>query len=189
MIPAKWLPFPQFLKVEWRLACAAGNMDKSVSGDDKKLSRREALKTLGFWIVSGIAAAVVGIPGVRFAIGNSQVPQEPQWVDAGSPNDFPSQGEFLPVRYSMVAKDAWREVKREGLVWIRSGEDGQLFALSATCTHLGCLVRWRSDEGLFVCPCHTGKFDAEGNVVLGPPPAPLRRLDLKVENGQVKVRV
>ena len=136
-----------------------------------------------------IAAAVVGIPGIRFAIGNSQVPKELHWVDAGSLSDFLGPEKFLPVNYSILVKDAWREAKRQGLVWIKADEDGQFLALSATCPHLGCLVRWRAEESLFVCPCHTGKFDTEGNVVLGPPPGPLQRLELKVENDRIMVQV
>ncbi|NQW23210.1 MAG: ubiquinol-cytochrome c reductase iron-sulfur subunit [SAR202 cluster bacterium] len=158
-------------------------------GDENGVNRRQALKTFGFWAISGIAAAVVGIPGIRFLIGNSQVLREPQWVDAGLVSHLPTPGEFIPVRYSLLAKDAWREVRREGLVWIGSSKEGQAFALSATCPHLGCLVRWRDDEGLFVCPCHTGKFDAEGNVVSGPPPGPLQRLDIMVEDDKVMVKV
>ncbi|MBC8280577.1 MAG: Rieske (2Fe-2S) protein [Chloroflexi bacterium] len=164
-------------------------MSNRNDGEENELNRREALKTFGFWMVSGIAAAIVAIPGVKFIIGNSQVLREPEWVDAGLASAIPAPGRFIPVRYSLLTKDAWREVKREGLVWIGSNEDGQAVALSATCPHLGCLVRWRDDEGMFICPCHTGKFDADGNVVTGPPPGPLQRLDIMVDNDQVMVRV
>ena len=65
-------------------------------------------------------------------------------------------------------------------------EDGRNFvALSNICTHLGCRVRWVSDQGKFFCPCHNGVFDKDGNVVSGPPPRPLDRYDVKVEDGQI----
>ena len=164
-------------------------MSNCNGGDENGVNRRDALKTFGFWMISGIAAAIVAVPGVKFIIGNSQVPQEPQWVEAGSVTNLPAPGKFIPVRYSVFAKDAWREVKREGLVWLGSSNDGQAYALSATCPHLGCLVRWQDDEGLFLCPCHTGKFDAEGKVISGPPPGPLQRLDLMVDNDRLMVKV
>lgn len=44
-------------------------------------------------------------------------------------------------------------------------------AISAVCTHLGCIVELRED--VFVCPCHGSYFDARGNVLAGPAPAPL----------------
>jgi Rieske Fe-S protein len=52
-------------------------------------------------------------------------------------------------------------------------QDGQLIALSAVCTHLTCTVRYESDSGTLFCPCHNGRFDLAGNVISGPPPAPL----------------
>ncbi len=52
-------------------------------------------------------------------------------------------------------------------------QDGQLVALSAVCTHLTCTVRYESDSGTLYCPCHNGRFDLSGNVISGPPPAPL----------------
>jgi Rieske Fe-S protein len=41
-------------------------------------------------------------------------------------------------------------------------------------------------KGLFRCPCHEGWFDiATGNNVAGPPPRPLARVSLSVENGEI----
>lgn len=58
----------------------------------------------------------------------------------------------------------------------------ELFALSAVCTHLGCLINWHRTKSRFLCPCHGGQYDIQGNVVTGPPPAPLNRLPLKIEH-------
>jgi len=49
----------------------------------------------------------------------------------------------------------------------------RLRATSAKCTHEGCTVRYKADEGLIWCACHNGKFDLEGRVISGPPPRPL----------------
>lgn len=46
-------------------------------------------------------------------------------------------------------------------------------AYSAVCTHLGCLVKWNGAKGEFSCPCHAAVFGPDGEVVSGPPPAPL----------------
>ena len=45
-------------------------------------------------------------------------------------------------------------------------------AFSASCTHLGCLVKWDAAKKEFLCPCHAAVFDANGGVVSGPPPSP-----------------
>ena len=45
--------------------------------------------------------------------------------------------------------------------------------LSNSCAHLGCPVRWlvnAEGEGEFLCPCHGGIYDINGNWVGGPPP-------------------
>lgn len=51
------------------------------------------------------------------------------------------------------------------------------------CTHLGCPYHWEASVQRFVCPCHNGVFDINGNVVSGPPPRPLDYYDAKVEGG------
>jgi cytochrome b6-f complex iron-sulfur subunit len=63
----------------------------------------------------------------------------------------------------------------------------EMFILSAVCTHLGCLVSWYRPENRFLCPCHDGQYDINGNVAAGPPPAPLNRLPLKIKQGKVFV--
>ncbi len=64
---------------------------------------------------------------------------------------------------------------------------GRVFTLSPVCSHLGCLVNWQRTEGAFLCPCHGGRYDIEGNVLSGPPPAPLTRLPMKTLEGRVYV--
>ncbi len=54
-------------------------------------------------------------------------------------------------------------------------EDG-IQVLSLVCTHLGCIVKWHSEDESFSCPCHAASFDKAGRVTGGPPPAPLERL-------------
>ena len=60
-------------------------------------------------------------------------------------------------------------------------------AWSAICTHLGCTVQWHPEEKKFICPCHQGIYDFNGNVLSGPPPRPLEKLQVKVRDEQVFV--
>jgi cytochrome b6-f complex iron-sulfur subunit len=66
-------------------------------------------------------------------------------------------------------------------------QPGDFVALSAVCTHLGCIVAWQKQAGEFLCPCHGGRFSAEGQVLGGPPPSPLESFPVQVEGDQLKI--
>jgi Rieske Fe-S protein len=55
--------------------------------------------------------------------------------------------------------------------------DGTAHALSARCTHLGCLVRFNAAETSWDCPCHGSRFGIDGAVLEGPAVKPLPRCD------------
>lgn len=66
-------------------------------------------------------------------------------------------------------------------------KDGEFVALSAVCTHLGCIVQWQNNRQVFLCPCHGGRYTENGTVISGPPPRPLPRLPFTVANGTITV--
>ncbi|MFL5871733.1 MAG: FAD-dependent oxidoreductase, partial [Solirubrobacterales bacterium] len=51
---------------------------------------------------------------------------------------------------------------------VHRDEGGRLHAVSARCTHLGCIVRWNGGEATWDCPCHGSRFTADGQVISGP---------------------
>ncbi len=65
--------------------------------------------------------------------------------------------------------------------------EGKIKALSAVCTHLGCIVKWIPGEAILFCPCHAAKFDTSGRVLAGPPPAPLPVYLVKEEENKIFV--
>ncbi|MFI2780448.1 FAD-dependent oxidoreductase [Streptomyces sp. ALB3] len=52
-------------------------------------------------------------------------------------------------------------------------EDGTAHAVSARCTHLGCLVAFNEAETAWECPCHGSRFGIDGEVLHGPALRPL----------------
>lgn len=79
-------------------------------------------------------------------------------VKLGRPDSFPEGSvRYFPAHRFFLYHDA-----------------GGFFAISAVCTHLGCVVK-HQDEG-FACPCHGSTFDDEGHVIRGPAPSALEWL-------------
>jgi len=66
----------------------------------------------------------------------------------------------------------------------------KLNVLSNSCAHLGCPVRWMTDQQLYLCPCHGGLYDINGGWVGGPPPRGMYRYtETEVrEDGKLYVR-
>lgn len=55
-------------------------------------------------------------------------------------------------------------------------EAGQLHLLSPVCPHLKCIVDWNAAEKTWDCPCHGGRFTAEGEWLSGPSIHALKKL-------------
>lgn len=87
-------------------------------------------------------------------------------------------GEFEPGTVSHI---------QNGRFFISRLEDGGILALWHRCTHLGCTVPWREDEGMFHCPCHSSIFTREGEVVSGPAPRPLDLFPIEMVEGKIVV--
>ncbi len=68
-----------------------------------------------------------------------------------------------------VVKIADRDSRRA--LYVRRLEDGGYLAVSAICTHQGCVVR--STGNGFRCPCHGSAYTRDGRVVNGPATRPL----------------
>ena len=145
------------------------------------MDRRRALvvfiNTLGGLIGAGLSA-VLGAFALRPA-----VPREADWVGAGSVDDLTPNVPVARV-VARAAQDGWyRQRSRSTVFVVWDGKEG-VHALSGTCTHLGCQVRWDAESTRFRCPCHGGAFDAQGHVVEGPPPRPLDRVEVRLDDEQ-----
>lgn len=87
--------------------------------------------------------------------------------------------------------DVWqaRKVSAGGKPVLVVRTDRGFVALSAVCTHLGCLVEFDSAARKVQCPCHAGTFDLQGRVTGGPPPRPLPVYNVSEAEGNVYVSV
>jgi cytochrome b6-f complex iron-sulfur subunit len=74
----------------------------------------------------------------------------------------------------------------QAAILLRTPND-ELKAFSAVCTHLACIVQYRSDLSQIWCACHNGHFDLNGKNVEGPPPKPLEEYAVNVRGEQIVV--
>ncbi|MCF7801754.1 MAG: Rieske 2Fe-2S domain-containing protein [Candidatus Marinimicrobia bacterium] len=138
-----------------------------------KIGRRDFVNyLLGFGGISAIAA-------IFYPIGRYLVPPpireaEPTTLKVGSIDEFPANSSKI-VRFG-----------RKPVILIRdSGEN--IHALTATCTHLDCIVQFSEDRQQIICACHNGVYDLTGKNVSGPPPKPLTEFAVKVIDKEIVI--
>ena len=154
-------------------------------GAPEEISRRRFLEKLSIGL-AGLCAAVVGIPLVGFIIAPLFRKPPVKWVTLGKVDEF-QIGKTVSVPVVDSSSLPWAGVTAKNAVWLRRENDSSFVVFSANCTHLGCPVRWMDGADLFMCPCHGGVYYKDGSVAAGPPPRPLVRYQVRVENGEVKM--
>ena len=124
----------------------------------------------------GLAAAWTAIVSFGMAmIGALRLPM---------PSVFPESNPKVklgrPERFAVGSSSYFPQQR----LWLFRGDQG-FRAISAVCTHLGCIVE-RTEDGTFSCPCHGSKFDTEGQVTGGPAPKALGWVQLGLSpEGQI----
>jgi Rieske Fe-S protein len=111
---------------------------------------------------AGAFLASVLYPVLRF-ISPPEVPEAAVAEVEAGPIDDP---ELLAKGFKIVRFGA------EPVIVLRVS-DTDFRAFTATCTHLDCIVEYRSEKQAIWCNCHNGQYDLNGKNVAGPPPRPL----------------
>jgi nitrite reductase/ring-hydroxylating ferredoxin subunit len=148
-------------------------------------NRRAALArivTAGTGLITAGLAGLFGLVAAPRANGPGR-----RWRRAVSIFDVPADAPMAVVLAERDA-DGWYETRKESVVFIDRDGTGYR-ALSSTCAHLGCRVRWNEATSQFLCPCHGGVYDRGGQVVSGPPPHGLDRLAVRVDPATSEIEV
>ncbi len=142
-----------------------------------------------FGLSAAGVSALLALPLVRFVTYPLRKgAAETSWSEVGPVQDFASLTEPIAKTVTLERRDAWQTTSSQTAVYVLPSKTGQFRILSPICPHLGCSVRWVSDQDKFICPCHSGSFTADGERIAGPPPRSMDALESKVENGMLKVR-
>ena len=129
------------------------------------------------WVTFNAGMGLLTLGTVRFLFPNV-LSEPPSTFRAGDPANY--EEAKVDDRYKTVG--AWVIRNRD-----ERGRD-IIYALSTTCTHLGCTPNWLEGEKKFKCPCHGSGFKISGVNFEGPAPRPLERYAIRVgEDGQIIV--
>ena len=142
--------------------------------DTDGVTRRSTLKWMTLAWVSFAAATAAGLTAtLRFMFPNVLF-EPPTRFKAGDPST-----------YSPGVDERWKE--KYG-VWIVRNTTS-IYALVATCVHLGCTPNWLPAQNKFKCPCHGSGYYVSGINFEGPAPRPLERAEITIspEDGQIIV--
>ena len=159
---------------------------KHTMSEESRFTRENFLKATIFG-VGGLVSVGLGIPAITYVISPArQVTQAEEWirvaavskVEAGTPTLF---------KVKVQRTTGWIVNEEELSFYVLTENGRDYIVLSNICTHLGCRVRWIAEQEQFFCPCHNGVFDKIGNVVSGPPPKPLNRFVVKIEDDQLYI--
>jgi Rieske Fe-S protein len=150
-----------------------------------QISRRSFLTTS---VLAGGAVALAAIPIVSTVVLPSLKKGVGKWIDFGNADKLAAD-DFSMLSYEFMVKDGWQDLPQRGFVWAKTHDKDGVKVFSSTCSHLACSVIWNKERRLFLCPCHTGLFDADGQPAGGPPKKPLTLLPHKIEEGKLMVHI
>jgi len=140
---------------------------------------------VGIYTITGAITTVSGVALARFAVGQSFRKEKTKWIEVELDDSAGGNPGFSRVVLDYEKKDGWLTTSAKSLAYVKRIKKDEVIAISAACTHLGCIVTWDEDQQIFICPCHNSKFDSQGRVISGPAPKPLRRYKTKIEDGRI----
>ena len=151
----------------------------------KEMSRRQFLSyTLGG--ASAFMAGGVVIPMIRFAIDPVLQPKATaELVKVVEESKITNEPQAFKFQIHQI--DGWYESDPEFTAWISRGSDGNIFALSPVCKHLGCTINWNTNAELpnqYFCPCHGAHYTQDGKN-LAVAPSPLDEYEVQIKDGFV----
>ncbi len=136
-----------------------------------KIDRRKFINALlGIGLVGGVFSTIY--PVLSFLNPPKRAEPDVNSVKVGLNKEF-------QVNSSKIIKFG-----RKPVIVIKTGEN-QYKALSASCTHLDCIVQYKQDTKQILCACHNGIYDLTGRNISGPPPRPLEEFDVKVIKDEI----
>lgn len=84
------------------------------------------------------------------------------------------------AQYSLLNNDGHAVTISNNILVVNLG-GMEFVALSAVCTHQGCIISYNHAAGNFPCPCHGSVFSPTGSVLQGPATVAVKRFPVTRE--------
>lgn len=151
------------------------------------VTRRQALKAM-IVAIDGLIAATLAVPVIGYLLTPLlRGASTGAWIPLGPAADF--QGaEPRRVDFRYTSEVGYSAESVNGFAYVVAGADAPPTVLSPVCTHMGCNVVWSGEAQRFLCPCHGGQYTVDGRNVAGPPPRPLDRLPVRIDDGILMIQ-
>jgi Rieske Fe-S protein len=144
--------------------------------------RREFIKKSLFGVLALLGLGFM-VPAIELVAPVSSRDKELAYFPLLAEEEIPRVGvKKAELTFSVLGKE------RKARVFVVASSGGPV-VFSAICSHLGCLVSYHKEKQEFICPCHGGKYDLTGRNIFGPPPAPLTRFPLRIQDGMLLIGV
>jgi menaquinol-cytochrome c reductase iron-sulfur subunit len=162
-------------------------IENGISQETPESIRRRRFLELLCIVLGAFCGALIAVPGVGFIVAPIFRREPETWRGIGKVDDF-KVGQTVNVGFTDPSPLPWAGVTARTAAWLRRVSADEFVAFAVNCSHLGCPVRWVGDANLFLCPCHGGVYYSDGRVAAGPPPRPLTRYPVRIQNGEVQLR-
>lgn len=149
----------------------------------EEVSRRSFLGNIVKGIV-GLVTVAVATPLIGYILSPIWKKAKPALTPVANMSDIP-ENKPTYITYELRLRDGWYVTTISQAVWAVNHGNGDITIFDPRCTHLNCPYYWDESSQTFLCPCHGGVFDISGNVIDGPPPRPLDRMEYVLDGDTI----
>lgn len=158
-------------------------MDNSFPIDNPSMSRRQLLNFLTGSVIATTAGAALYpvakyfVPPAESNAGGAIIAKDVLGNPIPASQILSEPAETRALVAGLAGEPTYLTVKQDGTL--------DNIGIVDNCTHLGCTFPWNEIDQQFQCPCHGSRYSADGSVLRGPAPLPLKLVHVAVQENTI----